>query len=215
MKSIPKRTRGIARGEPLAAAAHTATASSYAARSAHNANERQNRQDRQNGGIEDILSDGSDGSDGEKHTQTNAGHRGERAGADSIRACSHCRGPIRSDDVVMAKNGATLHHRCVDAWVRGAPAPQPEQQPVPQPGNSFLDNLRAARMACGSGPAAFTPSEGMRIRTARERLGWSQQRLAREAGTYQGAISNLECDKRVNAEVRARVLDRLGLENSN
>jgi DNA-binding XRE family transcriptional regulator len=201
----------------LAAAAHTATAASCAARSAYKANERQNRQNRQNGGIGGILSDGSDGSDGEKHTQTNAGHRGERDVAESSGTCSHCLGPVRLDAAVKTNNGAVLHHRCVDAWVRQAPAPQPARSRS-LPANLEVASKTVTRRAEAKerpSPASWWDTPGRRIRTARERLGWSQQRLAREAGTYQGAISNLEYDKRVNAEVRARVLAALGLENSN
>jgi ribosome-binding protein aMBF1 (putative translation factor) len=117
----------------------------------------------------------------------------------ALRACGF------SDDRIRAMRPA-------DAHAALAADPEPVRQPVEQPRSGAVDSLRAARMACGSQPSAPPrPSEGERIRSAREARGWSQKRLATEAETHQPCVSSLERDRPVNAPTRTRVLDALGL----
>jgi DNA-binding XRE family transcriptional regulator len=89
----------------------------------------------------------------------------------------------------------------------------------PDRSRSLMDNLRKNRSVYyepGEGmrpsPASWWDTEGRRIKTARERRGWSQQQLAKEIGTYQSVISNLEGDKRVDPKIREKVLKELGLD---
>jgi DNA-binding XRE family transcriptional regulator len=56
------------------------------------------------------------------------------------------------------------------------------------------------------------PSLGERIKTRRQQLGWTQDRLASEAGISKGFLSDLERDERnVSAEYLQRIARALGV----